>query len=95
MILVAHCIIGILVLVLIELEVVKMGSWCPKISCRSSKKSQGPELIKDDDVIAEERRVAGQNGDRDTFMEAHGGLAESAIGSKDLNHVDCIRVHNF
>ena len=28
-------------------------------------------------------------------MEAHGGLAESAIGSKDLNHVDCIRVHNF
>lgn len=92
MILVAHCIVGVLFLVLIELEVVRLTtSWCPKLSCRSSKSSQGPELIKDDDVIDEEKRIARQTSDRDTFMEARGGLAESVVP----NSIDCIRVHNF
>ena len=91
MFLVAHCIVGVLFLVLIELEVVRFASWCPKLGFRSSKSSQGPELIKDDDVITEEKRIASQTADRDTFMEARGGLAESVVA----NSIDCIRVHNF
>jgi len=47
-------------LTLIELEVWVLFPWCPKIGCRScnDRVRKGPKLIKDDDVINEERRVA-------------------------------------
>lgn len=59
-ILVAHFVLGIIMLTLIELEVYNYFDWCPMIGCRFSNESnrRGPKLIKDDDVIAEENRVA-------------------------------------
>ncbi len=94
--LVAHCLLGIFILTLIELEVCSYCWWCPQLGCRSNKKKGlGPQLIKDDDVIAEEVRVANQDGERGTFIESHNGLAESMKLKKEKNHVDCIRVHNF
>ena len=61
-ILVCHFFAGIILLTLIELEVDKYFTWCPKIGCKSSSSAnrQGPQMIKDDDVIAEENRVASQ-----------------------------------
>ena len=57
--LVAHFIVGIIVLWLIEIEVYALFKWIPRISCRSrnSRQRQGPVLVKDDDVIEEEKRV--------------------------------------
>lgn len=62
MILVLHFFVGIIALALIELEIELLFDWCPKIGWKSSKNSdrQGPSLVKDDDVIAEENRVAMQ-----------------------------------
>ena len=59
-IMVAHFVFGMLVLWLIEMEVDQLFFWCPKVSCRScnSRQRQGPVLVKDDDVIEEEKRVA-------------------------------------
>jgi len=95
-ILVCHFFFWIFILTLIELEVHQNFSWCCKFGFDfSSKRELGPELIKDDDVIAEEKRVASQNAERKTFIESHGSLTESNKEVKDQNHVDCIRVHNF
>jgi len=60
MILVIHFFFGLIVLFLIEVEVDKLFWWCPKIGCLSCTHRQrmGPMLVKDDDVIAEEKRVA-------------------------------------
>lgn len=60
MILVAHFFFGVIMLALIELEVVQFLDWCPRIGCKSSNnsKKEGPPMVKDDDVIAEENRVA-------------------------------------
>lgn len=59
-VLILHSIVGTLVLLLIELDIKKLFNWCPRISLRSCKarSMEGPQLIKDDDVIAEEERVA-------------------------------------
>ena len=69
-ILVLHFIFGLLVLTLIELEVYQYFAWCPRLGCRPSghKAHRGPELVKDDDVIAEERRVAGQAAGGGSFL---------------------------
>lgn len=61
MILLLHFVFGLAMLTLIELEVYSLFDWCPLIGCRSvGSDRRGPRLIKDDDVIAEERRVASQ-----------------------------------
>lgn len=61
-ILILHFIFGLLALTLIELEVYTLIDFWPMIGCRSSNSNRrGPPLIKDDDVIAEERRVAQQS----------------------------------
>jgi len=94
--LICHFVLGIFLLTLIELEVWQYFSWCSKIGCRSgSNQHLGPELIKDDDVIAEEKRVAGQDAERKSFIKSHNSAVESLIGDKSEDHVDCIRVHNF
>ena len=57
-ILVAHCVFALILLTLIELEVYAYFDWLPKIGGRSgSSRRRGPVLPKDDDVIAEEKRV--------------------------------------
>lgn len=62
MILVLHGIFGLFMLTLIELEVYTLIDFWPMIGFRSSASNRrGPPLIKDDDVIAEERRVAMQS----------------------------------
>jgi len=94
--LICHFVLGIFLLTLIELEIWQYFSWCCKIGCRSSSNQNlGPELIKDDDVIAEEKRVAGQDAERKSFVKSHGNAGESFSGEKSEDHVDCIRVHNF
>jgi hypothetical protein len=56
-----HFVVGIIILALIELEVANLFDWCPKIGCRSRKNTlKEDDLIKDDDVFAEEERVAMQ-----------------------------------
>ena len=59
-ILVLHFVVGMAILMVIELEVHLLFEWCPRISMRSCREKEkvGPVLIKDDDVIAEEDRVA-------------------------------------
>ena len=68
-ILILHSILGLFVLFLIEFEIVRIFYWCPRISLLSckSRSKEGPVLIKDDDVIAEEERVARQKTRFDTF----------------------------
>ena len=62
MILLLHCILGLFKLTLIELEVYTLIDFWPLIGYRSSNANRtGPPLVKDDDVIAEERRVASQS----------------------------------
>ena len=59
MILLLHFVFGLIMLTLIELEVYNLFDWCPRVGFRTEGAfRQGPRLIKDDDVIAEERRVA-------------------------------------
>jgi len=59
MILVLHFVFTMILLTLIELEVYSLFDWCPKLGWRSSGDVRGgPKLIKDDDVLNEERRVA-------------------------------------
>lgn len=62
-ILLLHFFLGITLLTLIELEAWTLFSWCPGISMRHchSVQRRGPVLIKDDDVIEEEKRVALQD----------------------------------
>ena len=61
MILVLHFVIAVILLALIELEVVQVFDWCPCPGWRSAHQSgYGATLPKDDDVMAEERRVAEQ-----------------------------------
>ena len=66
-----HFAFGIIILSLIELEVVNLLEWCPSFGMRScrNKDRRGPELIKDDDVIAEEKRVAMQTGERNSVVQ--------------------------
>ena len=108
-ILVCHFFLGIFLLALIELEIDQFFTWCPRVGCKSkSANRQGPPMIKDDDVIEEERRVAMQ-------VTRHGGsvahtsssqvnpagtdVLDSMLGGQqqkgDPTHLDCIRVHNF
>lgn len=109
MILVLHFVVGVLLLTLIELEVVQWLAWCPKLGCKSSgdRRRQGPKLVKDDDVIGEENRVAIQGAQamrnsvaKGSTVHARADLVDTIVtdstGRKvDPNHVDCIRVHNF
>ena len=92
-ILIAHFFFGLFVLALIECEVDLLFSWCPSISFRScrSRQSKGPVLIKDDDVIAEEARVALQRVDQQQNV-LDSGISDEV---KDPTKVDCIRIHNF
>ena len=107
-----HFLFSLCLLMMIELELYHLFDWCPRISCRSCKKKdrRGPELIKDDDVIAEEMRVAAQTGE---FVSASqiepqpkptlnlSDNAPSFAQSSDSNaqrdptRLDCIRVNNF
>ena len=68
-ILILHSILGMSVLLLIELEIINLLDWCPRVSLRKSKSrsKEGHVFIKDDDVIAEEERVARQKTRFDTF----------------------------
>jgi len=60
-ILVLHFVVGLIILALIELEVANLFDWCPKLGCRDRLNERREEdLIKDDDVFAEEERVAMQ-----------------------------------
>mmetsp|Transcript_27016 Transcript_27016/g.36102 ORF Transcript_27016/g.36102 Transcript_27016/m.36102 type:complete len:110 (+) Transcript_27016:817-1146(+) len=109
MILILHFFIGMSILMLIELEVHHLFDWCPRVSLRSSKSGQkvGPVLIKDDDVIAEEARVALQRTDADPSSESDDAEFPALPGRSNKtkiakpmvlneeNHLDCIRVHNF
>ena len=57
-ILLLHFFVGIILLALIEMEVQNLFDWCPSFGCRSKNLVDEDELIKDDDVFAEEQRVA-------------------------------------
>jgi len=95
-ILVLHCVIGLTILTLIEMEVYSLFDWCPSFGCRSStREANEVELIKDDDVFAEEQRVAIQG--TGVAAPAPNGLADSNQSGavRDPNAVDCIRVNNF
>lgn len=72
----------------------------PFCGCRFGKTDRrGPILIKDDDVIREEQRVAAQGSNNQELINAvqpqGSGLVDSVHSVKDPNHVECIRVNNF
>ena len=69
--LILHFLFGLMMLTLIELEIVKLFDWMPMLGCKHCKNAdkRGPELIKDDDVIAEEKRVAAQRTRNDSVLE--------------------------
>lgn len=95
-----HFFFSLFILFLIEVEFHRLFYWVPKIGCRSFSRQQrlGPELVKDDDVIAEEKRVSEQQADRATFMQNRGSISEGPIDNdhvSEVDHVDCIRVNNF
>jgi hypothetical protein len=94
--LVLHFFVGCAILTLIELEVWQLFYWCCSIGCRPDAVNQrrGPQLIQDDDVIAEEKRVAAQNTNgRDSQTYDLANSSDSV--QKDPRHLDCIRVHKF
>ena len=108
MILLMHFVFNMILLILIELEVYTLFDWCPCVRFRSQGAyRQGPKLIKDDDVITEENRVAAQDTTgkghvqplppADNVDDAERNLIDSnaSQGAKDPTHLDCIRVHNF
>ena len=103
-VLVAHFVLGIITLWLIEMEVDQLCYWIPRISVRNckSRPRTGPVLVKDDDVIEEERRVDMQcNNDlsEDERLEDDHKPSNDTIISgkkvKDPTKMDCIRVNNF
>ena len=107
-ILLMHFVFNLIVLVLIELEVYTLFDWCPCLRFRSEGAfRQGPRLIKDDDVITEEKRVAAQDTTGKGYAQplpaaqnvndAEQNLIDSNNSNavKDPTHLDCIRVHNF
>ena len=70
MALILHFIFGVICLALIELEVANLFQWCPKFGCRSGSAPRPHKgLIKDDDVLAEEKRVAMQGTKGPVFEE--------------------------
>ena len=94
--LVLHFFIGVALLIMIELEVNLLFLWCPHSGYRHGQSDhRGPELIKDDDVIEEERRVALQETDPDKKPKHYDIAASRDSAFKDPHHLDCIRVHNF
>lgn len=97
MALILHFIFGIICLALIELEVINQLDWCPRFGCRSGSKARPHKgLIKDDDVIAEEKRVALQGSTEPVFEEdMEQRLIDPNHNKKDPRHVECIRIHNF
>ena len=102
MILIIHFVVGIIVLALIELEVDLLFDWVPIPGCRFSRNRdrRGPGMVKDDDVIREEERVALQGNMRASLIEVSNAEDEdndrnNSLVQKDPNHVDCIRVNNF
>ena len=58
--LIVHFFICSTILILIELDVGQLLLWMPRpnIECRCKKQRKGPGMVKDDDVEAEEERVA-------------------------------------
>ena len=92
-----HFVVGLIILTLIEMEVITLFDWCPAIGCKSSSEGRREvELIKDDDVFAEEQRVAIQ-GTGVSAPHANNALANTDDSGpvRDPNAVDCIRVNNF
>ena len=83
-ILVLHFFVGIILLTLIELEVIQLFDWCPKIGCKSCSNDnrQGPQMLKDDDVIAEENRVGLQGAALRNYVPGSmkGSIKGSTIG---------------
>ena len=71
MILILHFFVGLSILTLIELEVIQLFDWMPGFGCRCGRTDRrGPVLIKDDDVIREEQRVAAQGSNRESMINA-------------------------
>ena len=108
MMLLMHFVFGLIVLALIELEVYTLFDWCPRLRLRSeSRIIQSPKLVKDDDVTAEEKRVAAQDiSGKDRVKSLYPAYDvddevidlidnNSSHSLKDPTHLDCIRVHNF
>ena len=103
-ILLFHFVFWLFILMLIELEFFKVFSFCcPKISyaTESSRQQQGPVLIKDDDVIEEEKRVENQRSEyteaeeRENTIRSLHQTQVSNDAPKDPTRCDCIRVNNF
>ena len=84
-ILLLHFFLGMFLLMLIELEVYSYFDWMPFCGFRhdSGQRRRQPHLAKDEDVIAEEKRVENQTNDSDNW------------NSISANRYDCIRVYNF
>ena len=84
-ILLLHFFLGMFLLILIELEVYSLFDWMPFCGFRndSGRRGRQPHLEKDEDVIAEEKRVENQSNDQDNW------------NSVSNNRYDCIRVYNF
>ena len=94
MILILHFVVGLIILTLIEMEVISLLDWCPGIGCRGSGSARNEvELVKDDDVFAEEQRVAMQG--TGVTSEVNGIAVSDVDAIRDPNAVDCIRVNNF
>ena len=101
-ILVVHFIVGVLILSLIELEVDLLFDWMPRCGLRFAKKRdrRGPPMVKDDDVIAEEKRVNMQGNMSASMIEAASKEPtvedlSGSVAARDPNHIDCIRVNDF
>ena len=83
--LILHFVVGCIILFLIELDVGRLLNWMPRfgIECRCKKQKRGPGMVKDDDVEAEEERVANQVNQK-----------SSQVNGQEVQN-DCIRVHEF
>ena len=83
--LIMHFIVFSIILILIELDVGQLLLWMPRlnIECRCKKQKKGPGMVKDDDVEAEEERVANQVNQK-----------SSQVNGQEVQN-DCIRVHEF
>ena len=87
-ILVCHFFVGILLLMLIELEIWQYFTWCPTIGIRYGFEGrQGPELVADSDVIEEEKRVEHLN----QQIKNENQPSDAA----DFENIDPINVYNF
>ena len=95
-ILLAHCVVGVVLIALIELDFFTCFGLC---RCKRKGRAPDDNVPKDEDVLAEEARVALQVPHDDSDTEESTDRAQGSDGDKekerDPTAMDVIRVHNF